>query len=249
MQVPELVRNLLDAELRQLAISSQHSITPRSRREIYEALGPSSVTDERILDEARENNTLPILSAADRVRARIALSAARKVEGLWSQACLETEANFTERQDPAEIWQEEETYLALRSQKRFEQISVYEVPRKCTPTHILEMAELVLRGEIRDPAALRQEANEWWQIYGRPEEMEREYFIKWAAQDALYQAIGWINYESAPPGRNALYAFAGIFEGVGADNRKWTLDESKQREFWIWWLTEAIPQAAAAEGG
>jgi hypothetical protein len=110
------------------------------------------------------------------------------------------------------------------------------------------MAELALKSEVHDFAAFRHEANEWWVIYGRPEQMEREFFIKWAAQNALYEAIGWINYNSDPPAQNALYAFAGIFEGQGADNRTCTLDASKEREFWIWWLTEAIPQAAAAEG-
>jgi hypothetical protein len=135
MQVPELVRTLMDAKLRQLANSSQHSITPRRRMEIYAALGPSSVTNERILDEARESKTLPILSTADRVRARIALQAARKVAGIWPQACLETEANFIEREDPNEVQQQVEAYLAQRSQKRLEHISVYDVPRAFTPAH------------------------------------------------------------------------------------------------------------------
>lgn len=200
--------------------------------------------EDTVLDEARRNHTLPTLSVADRVRARIALRTARRVETLWRQACLETEANFSERQDPSEVRQQEETYLAQRKQKHLEHISVYDVPRAFIPSHILEMAEVALRGEIHDDGAFIQEANEWWQMYGRPEQMEREFCIKWAAQDALYEAIGWAKYNYEPPAENALYAFAGVFEG---GFRRQALDEKRQQEFWVWWLSGAIPQALADE--
>jgi hypothetical protein len=49
--------------------------------------------------------------------------------------------------------------------------------------------------------------------------MEREFFIKWAAQDALYEAVGWIKHNPEPPAENALSAFAGVFEGEGFDDR------------------------------
>jgi hypothetical protein len=46
-----------------------------------------------------------------------------------------------------------------------------------------------------------------------------------------------------PPAQNALYAIAGLFDGEDLDSRTYRFDESKRHEFWIWWLSTAIPQA------
>jgi hypothetical protein len=245
MQIPDSAQALINRELQQLAKSSKYSLPLQSRVEIYAALGVSSVNDDKIIDEAHRNNSFPHLSLADRVRAQIALITAKKVLRMWEIACQESEAFFTEQdwQDKHEHQRQEEVYLRKRKTQPLETISVYEVPRVFTPFHIVEMAELALAGEIHDYGAFRQEANEWWQIYGRPEQLEREFFIKWAAQDALYEAIGWIKYNHEPPAENALYAFAGVFEGESFDDRSCRLDENKQHEFWVWWLSEAIPQA------
>jgi hypothetical protein len=245
MQIPNSAQALINRELEQLAKSSKYSLHPESRVEIYAALGASSVNDDRILDEARRNNALPHLSIADRVRAQIALITAQKVLPLWEIACQESEAFFTEEdwQAKYEDQRQEEVYLRKRKTQPIETISVYDVPRAFTPFHILEMAEVALAGEIHDYDEFRRAASEWWQIYGRPEQMEREFYIKWAAQDALYEAIGWIKHNPEPPAENALYAFAGVFEGDGFNNRSWTFDEHKQHEFWVWWLSEAIPLA------
>ena len=62
---------------------------------------------------------------------------------------------------------QEQDYLNQRRDKEIEKISVYDVPRAFIPSHILEMAELALRGDVRDYEAFAGEANEWWQIYGR----------------------------------------------------------------------------------
>jgi len=251
MQIPDSAKALIDTELQQLAKSSRYYLPPQGRLEIYAALGPSSAHDDKVPEEARKNNSFPPLSLADRIRAQVALITARKVLPLWELACQETESFFT-KQD----WQikyddqrnKEEVYLHRRKSRPIETISVYEVPRAFVPVHILEMTELALAGEIHDYSAFRREANEWWQIYGRPEQVEREFFIKWAAQDALYEAIGWIKYNpEEPPAENALYAFAGVFKGEDWHNRKCTLDEKKQHEFWVWWLAEAIPQVFAED--
>ena len=248
MKIPSSAQALIDSELRQLVASSEYSLQPHTRIEIYATLGHSLVNDDQILDEARKNNILPSLSVSDRLRARIAFITAKKVEKLWQQTCLETEANFSESQDPLEIQREEDFYLAQRKQKHLEHISVYDVPRVFIPSHILEMADLALMGKIRDYGAFRLEANEWWQIYPNPEKIEREFFIKWAAQEALYMAIGWARYIHEPPAENALYAFAGVFEGDDFYNRRCVMDKNKQHEFWVWWLSEAIPQALSKDG-
>lgn len=160
MQIPESAQVLIDHELHQLAESGEYSLLPDRRIEIYAALGPSNVTDDKVLAEARKKNTLPALSIADRARARIALISARKVERLWQQACLETEANLSGYQDQPDVRQQEEENLAQRQEKYIEHISVHDVPRAFTPSHILEMAELALKGEIHDYGAFRYEANE-----------------------------------------------------------------------------------------
>jgi hypothetical protein len=244
MKIPDAAQALINIELRQLAESSKYSLQPQSRVEIYAALGSSSL-DDVILTEARRNNSFPHLSIADRVRAQIALITAKKVLPLWEIACQESEAFFTKQdwQDKYEDQRQEDVYRLKRKNQPIETISVYEVPRTFTPSHILEMAELALTGEIHDYAAFRHEANEWWQIYPRPEQMEREFFIKWAAQDALYEAIGLIKHRPDPPAENALYAFAGVFESEDFDSRRCTLDENKQNEFCVWWLSEAISLA------
>jgi hypothetical protein len=245
MESPPSLQTLIDAEIHQLTAPRAYSPQRDSRIRFYAAIGDSNVMDDKVLDESRRNNTLPALCGADCVRAWIALRTARKVERLWEQACSESDAALGAQQDSAEIRQEEETYQAQRKQKHLEHISVYDVPRAHIPAHILEMAELALHGEIHDVPAFREHANEWWQIYGRPEQMERECFIKWAAQDALYEAIGWIKHNHKPPAEHAVLAFAGVFEGESFLDRRCTLNEDKQHEFWMWWLGEAIPQAIA----
>jgi hypothetical protein len=245
MQIPEAAQVLINNELRQLAGSTGYSLPAQSRIEIYAALGASNFTDE-VLEEARENHSLPHLSAADRVRAQVALITARKVVPLWEAACRETELFFTQEewQMMLEEQKRENVYLRRRKNEPIEMISVYEVPRAFTLSHILEMAELALAGSgIHDVGAFRREANEWWEIYQRPERMEREFCIKWAAQDALYEAIGWIQHGHEAPAEDALYAFAGIFEGEDVRHRRWRLDKKKAHDFWVWWLSEAIPLA------
>lgn len=180
MQIPDLAQTLIHKDLQQLSKSSEYFLQPQTRIEIYEAFGPSNVNDDKILDETQNANSFPRLSIADRVRAHVALTTTRKVASLWDVACQESELFFKQRdwQDKNEDQRQEETYLHRRESEPIEKISVYEVPRAFVPSHILEMAERALIGNIQDYRAFRYEANEWWQIYGRPEYMEREFFIK-----------------------------------------------------------------------
>lgn len=245
MQIPASAQALISKELQQLAKSSEYSLHSQTRIEIYEALGSSNVNDAKTLDEIQNSNSFPRLSVADLVRAYVATATARKVLPLWEVACQESELFFKQEdwQDKYEDQRQEEIYLHRRKSEPIEKISVYEVPRAFVPSHILEMADRALAGNIQDYGAFRREANEWWQIYGRPELMEREFFIKWAAQDALYETIGWIKYNHEPPAENALYAFAGIFEGKDFHDRRCIMDRNKERDFWFWWLSAAIPQS------
>jgi len=247
MQISDSAQALINKELEQLVKSSEYSLQPQTRITIYEALGYSNVEHDRVLEDARNSNSLPHLSLADLCRAHIALATARKVAPLWDIACQESEVFFKQQdwQDKHEDQHQEEIYLRRRKTEPIENISVYEVPRAFVPSHILEMAESALTGNIQNYDAFQHEANEWWQIYGRPEHMEREYFIKWATQDALYETIGWVTYNHEPPAENALYAFAGVFEGAGFNDRRCIMDKNKEREFWLWWLSEAIPQSVS----
>ncbi len=85
--------------------------------------------------------------------------------------------------------------------------------------------------------------------------------MKWAVQEALYEVIGYsrfgfenledahrVNSDSFPylhdkaPAGFAFIAYAGTFS-----QGQYTFDPDQSREFWEWWLTEAIP-AAWAQG-
>lgn len=238
MQVPTSLRDLVKFELAKLVDSVDYPLSPESRESLYLACGPSNVKEDLVLIEARHAGSFPLLSEADRVRARLALLSAKKVVGLWRQACSETEANFNEHQNPTEYSQFEEAFQTQRREKQIELISIYDVPRAFLPIHIIELTELFVDGQIKDFSALRKEANECWQLYGESEQMEREYYIKWACQDALYEALGWSKHNPAPPGEHAVRAFAGVSE-----NHSWRIDVIKRNAFWRWWLSEALPQA------
>jgi hypothetical protein len=248
MQIPEYTQSLIDSELRKLAKSSKYFLSAEREVQLCEALGNSGLSNDKAIGEEFRNNALHALTTTEHVWARIALITAKKVLPLWEKACQETEVYFTEedwyyqKQDQLK----EAEYLHKRNTLPIENISVDDVPRKFIPSHIHEMAETLLAGKIHDYSLFQHEANEWWGIYGRPEKMEREFCIKWAAQDALYAVMGWQRYDSDPPIGFALYAFAGMFKGDGLhkDRVAW-LDENKQSEFWIWWLSEAVPQAYA----
>lgn len=250
MQIPDYAKTLIASELRKLAESSKYFISPRRETEICEALGYISVNNEQRIDEALRNNVIHSLTTTGRVWAQLALITGKKVLPLWELACQESELYFTEQdwQDNYEDQRKEEGYLHKRDTLPIEKISVYDVPRAFIPSHILEMAETALAGNVHDFSSFQHEASKWHGFYGRPEKMEREFCIKLAAQNALYAALGWSRYDPEPPIENALYAFAGVFEGKGLRKERDSLDENKQHEFWTWWLSEAIPQAFAGGG-
>ena len=246
MQIPEYAQILIDSELRRLAESSKYYVSSDKEAEICEALGYAGLSKHMVVGEEFRNNAIHSLTTTEYVWARIAVITAQKVLPLWRIACQETETYFTEQdwRDNNEDQRKEERYLYQRNTLPIEKISADDVPRTFVPSHILEMAETVLAGNIHDYSLFQREANEWWEFYGRPEQMEREFCIKWAAQNALYATLGWRIYDPDPPITFALYAFAGVFKGDGLHkDREASLDENKQHEFWVWWLSEAIPQA------
>lgn len=262
MQLPKTVQEIIGNELDHLANRQDFDLHPSRRLEIYHALGPSSVPDSEAWIQRVKDEQLPQLTTTDRVRTRIALLTAEKVIPLWETACQETDSTFGTSQDVEEEERQlEQRYLSQRGQRQIEEISAYDVPRILTPAHIMEMATLVLRGEIQDFQAFKHQANEWWGIYGDWEGMEREFSIKWAAQEALYEALGWNKYfrdaaqatgvengvvspheHTDAPAGHALFAFAGIF-----DEPSFRFDDNKRREFWHWWLDEAISLAWSEE--
>lgn len=155
----------------------------------------------------------------------------------------------------------EEEYMRQMAERPIWDISVYDAPRAFIPSHILRMAEVGLRRDVDNCAAFAREVNECHELYGRPEYRWREYSIKWAAQEALYTAVRWQKYldesnqevdigddvamaniHNHGPSGEALLAYACVFE----EGDFW-FDREKRREFWRWWLEEAIPSAWASE--
>jgi hypothetical protein len=262
MQLPHDVQEIINTELNKLNQQLDFDLHPLRRLEIYRALGPLSVCNREAWSDRIKEKHLPRLTTADRVRARIARSTAELVMPLWESACQETDSNSDEQEEGEQeefedTQKEEQEYLAQRREHPIEDISVYEVPRKFILSHIIEMADLAFQGKVQNYQKFTSQANEWWQIYPRPEWMEREFSIKWAAQEALYEAIGWkrhfeditfaadIENTDIPPNIHtdgpagfALLAVAGIF-----DEAEFRFDNRRRCEFWYWWLTEAIPQA------
>jgi hypothetical protein len=262
MALPNTTQSLVTEALAQFHNNLQFDFHPQQRIEIYRSLGPSWAPTRTVNYQVLQGTNRPQLLLGDLARAEIALVTAKKVLPLWTMACEETDSNFGESLPQDEV--EQQRYLARRQMQPIESISVYEVPKRFVPSHILEMTELVLGGQVHDWEVCRVQANEWWQIYPRPEKFEREYLIKWAAQEALYAALCWqepfeehyteferyaqgleprrasllANWEIISPCGQAALAYAGQF-----DDGTTQIDEQKWREFWLWWLKEAIPQA------
>jgi hypothetical protein len=213
---------------------------------------------------AVQTEQLPPLSLADRVRVRTAILTAQRVATLWSVASQETDASAIAISNQATVLEENLQYLMRRAKVPIEKIPVDEVPRAYIIQHILEMAELALKGEVQLYREFAEQAGEWWQIYPRPEYCLREFLIKWTAQEALYSALLWQSYpplpndehyieaddlnrylhwhESAPAGE-AMLAYTLVFEGDESG-----FDVDRRREFWCWWLAWAIPAACQLEG-
>jgi hypothetical protein len=242
MKIPDSLQHLIDAELRQLSESEAYSVPPEKRMELYDSLGPSNAVS--MVDHQADSR--PHLSVADRARAQISIITARKVLPLWDAACQESEAWFTEMDFEYKEQDKrlEAGYLHKRKTQPLETIFTNEVPRAFIPSHIIEMAEAVLGDRVQDYHLLHQEAGNWWNYYGQPDQMEREFCIKWAAQDALSAALNLITYNlPRPPVEDALYAFAGLFDGQGFRRSRKMLDDIKAHEFWVWWLSQGIREA------
>ncbi len=253
LHLPTSVTQIISAELTVLDRNQNYELSLESRVALYQAIGPSHLSNSSAPQQRQTHNVqkLPDWTRADRVRSQISLLTAQKILPLWETACLESkQKNFTEGdwQQESEKQLQEQVYFHHRKMKPIEEISVYDVPRAYTPYHILEMTELALAGNVQDYAKFVYQANEWWQIYPRPELMEREFFIKWACQEALYEVVGLTKHWPQAPAQDAVRAYAGNFYGEGFENRRMEWNTQKLNEFWRWWLMEAIPIAWQLEG-
>ena len=245
---------------------ASYDLAPTLRVELLQKLGPSAVSDLNDLHAFAERmkvKEIPVLTSADRVRARISILSAQKVAALWQQACHETELANDMSGGPEDSPATHLVYFQKLQAASLEDFSVYDVPRLFIPQHILAMAELVMQSRVRDAAKFRSQVNEWWQIYTRPFRCGREFSIKWAAQEALYLTMLWQRYleeegrdysidthdlneyaynQTHAPAGYAMLAYAGIFD---QDDK--IVDPVKRQEFWLWWLGWAIPTAIELE--
>ncbi len=263
MKLPVDIEKFVNSHVAQLVDNPTYDLPPVERVELFRLIGPSAGRSSGISLQLAGPKRLPILTAADRIRARMGIIAAQKVSTLWDAACAETDNLHADRSDRENLVSDHQTYLRELLHSSVDEFSVFRVPRSYIPQHILAMAELALQGKVDNVESFLVEANEWWEIYGRPEFFPREYCIKWAAQEALYLSLLWQQYVpeqghddsiqvadssdhfnrhiEAPAGC-AMAAFAGVFDG---DNP--SFDTNKRREFWLWWLTWAIPFAFTLE--
>jgi hypothetical protein len=264
-QLPTGAQRIVDNEIEKLLINPAFDLDPKIRLQLYETLGPVLSRNEPEQRSVYLRGHSPALTTGQRIQVRAAILTAQKVAALWELACMETDASSNYIYDDKAVTEDNIRYLTRRVKVPIEEIWVHDVPRAFVVQHILEMAELALAGKIEDYRKFTHEANEWWQIYARPEYNEREYFIKWAAQEALYLALRWQAYPTQPddyqyrmthddiseyllcheqaPAGLAMLAYAAVF-----DNGKMEFDPARRREFWCWWLSWAIPKACQLEG-
>jgi hypothetical protein len=142
--------------------------------------------------------------------------------------------------------------------------SVYLLPITELPIHNLQLAEGVLKGTVNPRNGLSQSSDirECFGNFLGYEEEElpaRAYDVGMATYEALNQALGlgpFDRQEITPTTTDAFLigegaaAAAGLkaYSGVFEDNISTSLyNPEKQLEFWLWWLTKAIPAAWADE--
>ncbi len=134
------------------------------------------------------------------------------------------------------------------------------------PQYTLDLAEAVWHGTV-DPAAVLPHRALIYQGLGtnlglaEDELPTRAFDVVTATYEALNQVLGFGPFDGvqiAPDTREwtlmgtdaaaaaAVRASSGVFEGPYATD---SFDPQRQRAFWEWWLTEAVPQAWAAEEG
>ncbi|MCB0020921.1 MAG: hypothetical protein KDE09_24165 [Anaerolineales bacterium] len=239
-EIPDETQNIISAEYAKAQSDEYflYLLPVTTRIQILASLGPSNqLPAEERTDPVRKAHVSQ-LTLADRVRTRLAILTAQKVLPLWPDACAESDRLVGT--DDAQL---ELAYQQVRAALPIEQISVYDVPRLSLPSHILALTEHFLADKISDFSQFCRQANELWQLYPRPELHEHAFFIKWAAQDALYEALGWLDYNCHEPYQHAEYAYAGIFWGESSAERRAIFDPVRRTEFWSWWLGEALPAA------
>jgi hypothetical protein len=140
-------------------------------------------------------------------------------------------------------------------------VAITELPR-----YTLDLAEAVWHNEV-DPAAVLPYKALIYQVLGTnlglaEEELPaRAFDVATSTYEAFNQVLGFGPFDGiqiTPDTRErallgtgaaaaaAVRAFSGVFDGPYATD---TFDPQRQRAFWEWWLTEAVPQAWAAEAG
>jgi hypothetical protein len=140
------------------------------------------------------------------------------------------------------------------------------VPKTELPRYTLDLAEAVWQGEV-DPAAVLPYQAIIYQMLGTnlgfaEEELPaRAFDVVRSAYEALNQVLGFSPFDGVQitpdtsewsllgtdaAAASAVRAFSGVFDGPYATD---TVDPQRQRAFWEWWLTKAVPNAWAAEEG
>lgn len=256
--IPSQTQKLCRQSIEQLVQNNNFNLDAHRRLEIIESLGPRFTRGDEGKLSSYSFPKLPELTLADKVRVRIAKYAADLVTPLWEYACQETNTLYDY---PKEILQEElvqvSRYRTRRQQENLESISVYDVPRKMIPHHIMDMVRYAWMRHPMDEAQFRREVNEWWQVYPGGGGFIREIAIKWAAQECLYEVAGFETYRELLDDErigeqdilNAVSegpsGYAALAWAVTTVDNNYTVDKEKVRHFWLWWLKWVIPTSWA----
>lgn len=259
--LPQETQALVATALQSFQVDTTFNIYPNQRLAIIRSLGPFFFESNEDWDTQVDFKHIPVLTFADKVRARIAEIAAEKVIPLWRIAIQETETLYEYDEEAIRAEQvKEHIYESQKTRFPIEHISVFDVPRISRAEHIMEMTRCAWSRIIADEVLFLQQANEWWSIYPGAGGSIREIAIKWAAQESLYAITGLSAYHQDLPNeatQDEEDIFRSIIDGPSgyaalafADPNianGYSISKEKLRSFWLWWLNEGIVQAWSEE--
>lgn len=259
--LPLATQALIARCARHLQSNPTGNLSPQDRVALLRSLRTRFCRTYRGRPRSRLPSRLPTLQFADRVQVRIIKHAVDKVIPFWPMALEATDTAYGFGAEvAARHAAKERAYQHKRRTMRSEQISVYDVPRRLIPDHIMAMARQAWDRTVVDEDAFFTQVNEWWAIYPGAGGLLREVSIKWAAQEYLYSAVGRVRRMHSVP-RDYVYRedtldlwFSAIHDGpcgnaalayadASDSRRELAIDPERLRAFWLWWVQTAIPQA------
>jgi hypothetical protein len=248
MPFPPRLKDILDRHIKQLEQGKIDDLSSGRVLLIYDAIGPTAqpIGDSRI--ELLHQNIV-CRTRADRVRAQLSILTAKKVAFVWTDAMITSKETSTEENSNSEA----ETYDFAKPAST---IGAWDVPNELMAEHTIRLAVEALNTQENLEHIFLESSEIHYFGMGSP-----SFVISaglQAAKEALNTVLGLSTFEglgtlegkrAVENGRPAWHAAAALEARIafaGIPDTHWHyygLDPVRSREFWLWWLTEALPQA------